>query len=56
MILILSIYICICTSLGMLISVVVKTEQQFQGIALLISLPVLFYQEYFFLYRQCQVL
>jgi ABC-2 type transport system permease protein len=45
---VLVIYIAICTSLGMLISATVKTEQQFQGIALLISLPVLFLSGVFF--------
>ena len=46
--LILLIYIAICALLGMLISVVVKTEQQFQGIAMLISLPVMFLSGVFF--------
>lgn len=46
--LILMIYIAICTSIGMLISVIVRTEQQFQAIALLVSLPVLFLSGVFF--------
>ena len=45
---ILFIYVSIAASIGMLISVIVKTEQQFQGIALLISLPVLFLSGVFF--------
>lgn len=46
--LILLIYVSIASSIGMLISVIVKTEAQFQGIALLISLPVLFLSGVFF--------
>jgi len=45
---ILLIYVSIAASIGMLISVIVKTEAQFQGIALLISLPVLFLSGVFF--------
>jgi ABC-2 type transport system permease protein len=45
---ILLIYVSIAASIGMLISVIVKTESQFQGIALLISLPVLFLSGVFF--------
>ena len=45
---ILFIYVSIAASIGMLISVIVKTESQFQGIALLISLPVLFLSGVFF--------
>jgi ABC-2 type transport system permease protein len=46
--LVLLIYVSICTSIGMLISAVVKTEQQFQGIALLLSLPIIFLSGVFF--------
>ena len=46
--LILMIYITISTSIGMIISSLVKTEQQFQAMAMLVSLPTMFLSGAFF--------
>jgi ABC-type multidrug transport system permease subunit len=46
--LILIIYISISTAIGMIVSSAVKTEQQFQAIAMLISLPTIFLSGVFF--------
>lgn len=46
--LILVIYIIVSTSIGMIISSMVKTEQQFQAMAMLISLPTMFLSGAFF--------
>ena len=46
--LIIALYVSICTSIGMLISVEVKTETQFTAFALLISLPTMFLSGVFF--------
>jgi ABC-2 type transport system permease protein len=46
--LILAIYIIVSTTIGMIISSIVKTEQQFQAIAMLVSLPTMFLSGVFF--------
>ena len=46
--LILLMFVSIAASIGMLISAIVKTEAQFQGIAMIVSLPVMFLSGVFF--------
>jgi ABC-2 type transport system permease protein len=46
--LILVVYISISTAIGMMVSSTVKTEQQFQAVAMLISLPTIFLSGVFF--------
>jgi ABC-2 type transport system permease protein len=48
MVLILTVYITICAALGMLISSLVRTEQQFMAVAMLFSLPTMFLSGAFF--------
>jgi ABC-2 type transport system permease protein len=45
---ILAIYAGVSTSIGMIISSMVKTEQQFQGMAMLVSMPTIFLSGAFF--------
>jgi len=46
--LILAIYIIVSTAIGMIISSLVRTEQQYQAMAMLISLPTMFLSGVFF--------
>jgi ABC-2 type transport system permease protein len=46
--LVLFIFVCLCTSIGLLISAVVKTEAQFTSVAMLVSMPTMFLSGVFF--------
>lgn len=46
--LILFIFVSLCTSIGLLISAIVKTEAQFTSVALLVSMPTMFLSGVFF--------